>query len=516
MLAAAVLAALLGAVSALATPAFWPVDELPHVAYADALAHGTLPEIETETPELPYPGQAARLGWERRELHLDRLTIWTANHPPLAHLLAAGPLRLGMALDSPQLALLGARLMSAAAAFAGVLATAWLARGLAPGRPRVELTAAALVAMVPGLVHVAGLVFTDALAFATATAVLAAGLHVLRHGPTPGLTAALAVLSALAAMTRVTNLAAVGAALAAAALGAWHAAAGPSRRRVRAAAAAVLPAVLLMAVCAGWFYLRNAQLYGSASATGYLLDKFDRAPNHTIPEVVFDPEHWIDQWDRLVTDLTSGVWTRGWRVLVGRALAILLLAGPLLALLRRARRPDTGPGRRPRRGRRAAIAVAGRPEVQAWVLALAVPAALVASATVFHAIGGSAHARYLLGGLGVLAILAALGLEATSRTLGGRDPAPAQRAALVLLAVLDGGMVVALLGPDVHAAWAGDHGATLVLPRLFAGSLLLPVVAGATVIAFAGVWEALAGPRRGGEPDSVITLDDPRERTPAR
>ncbi|CAN5494663.1 hypothetical protein BH23ACT9_BH23ACT9_04400 [soil metagenome] len=79
------LAAVMAMAHAVATPAFWPVDETSHVAYADHLAtEHALPRIDSPIPRtLDYPGLSQRLAWERDQQRDGREDIWTSNHPPL-------------------------------------------------------------------------------------------------------------------------------------------------------------------------------------------------------------------------------------------------------------------------------------------------------------------------------------------------------------------------------------------------------------------------------------------------
>ena len=63
----------------------WGNDEAPHVGYVAALAHGNLPTIDSpiidDWARFP-PDPGLLLGWDAE--HRD---IWTANHPPIYHLL---------------------------------------------------------------------------------------------------------------------------------------------------------------------------------------------------------------------------------------------------------------------------------------------------------------------------------------------------------------------------------------------------------------------------------------------
>lgn len=469
--AALVLAGALACLHAVTTPAFWPVDEIAHVAYADLLADGRLPTINSPIPRADYPGLGERLAFERATRYHDRLDVWTANHPPLAYLLAAAPLAAGKTVGLPGVGFVAARLLSVAAAVAGVWGTWRLARLLLPGRPRAWATAAGLAALTPGLAHFGGLVFNDVLGFALATWTLVAGLEVLRSGPSwsgLGLTAA---VGAAAALTRVSCLPAVGLAVVACAVGVWQRHRGPVAARWRAAVGAAVLTGGVPAMAAGWFYVRNLLLYGDVTGSGALLDKFGRVPHDSTWGVVTDVEFWVRQWDRLLSDLATGVWAQGWPVGLGRVVGGLVLAGVVFHLLRRRNA-----------GRRLSGAVAARLRL-ARVLAAALPLSLMVAGARFFAAGGSQHGRYLLTGLGVLAVGGAAALDESPGAARGWP----QRVAAVLLAMIAADLWWRMLhnGAD---EWA-RAGIRLFLPRpAGSGSAAVAVVLLAVAAGAAGVW----------------------------
>lgn len=397
----------LASVHALMVPAFWPVDELANVGYARLLLDGDLPTIDTPTPDDGIPGLQGRLFYERVKGHTQRMDAWTSNHPPLYYLLAGVPLALGVAVDLPEAGLLVARLVAVAATGLGVLATALLADVLVPAasprRRAIVVGAALLAALTPGLAHVGGLVFNDTLAFALATLALAAGLRVLREGPVRPWPLIAAAAGAAAAATRVATLPAVALAAGACALGAWVAAAPPGTRalpaRLRAAAGEGLLVVGAAGLAAGWFYARNVALYGDLTGSAALFDKFGRSADDPVggPKTLLGLA--LDQWDRLLGDLTTGYWVGGPRAWVGRGVLLALLLGIGLALLRALR----GGGRAPRDW-------AGLATPAAWGFAALLALATLLANARFHDAGGSPHGRYLLVTLGVIAVAGAGGL----------------------------------------------------------------------------------------------------------
>lgn len=412
---------------ALTVPAYWPVDELSHVPYALAVVEGQPVTIHSPIRADGHPGMAERLAFERAAGHVDRQDVWTSNHPPLYFALAGLPLAVGEAVDAPGLGFLGARLVSALAGAAGVALTAALASLLLPGRRRVAVLAAAFAALTPALGHFSGLVFNDSLSFALCTGVLLCALLALRAGLWRW---ALAVAGAgtAAALTRASALPLVAFAAGACTIGAWFRG-GTSPPRAGRWASTVAAGVLtagLPAIGAGWFYRRNWLRYGDLTGGEALLEKFHREPNAALGDLLLSGRFYLGQWDRLLGDLSTGVWTRGWRIPVIRGIGLMIVIGLVLVAVRWARE----------RGWATSQSAGGLTSWQraGWTLSLAFGGSLLLATARFHADGGSAHARYLLPALAVLALLAALGLD----ELGRR----ARWGSLLPL----GGMVVAGLG----------------------------------------------------------------------
>ncbi len=491
VVAAAIAAMAMASVHALLVPAFWPIDELANVGYARLLLAGDLPTIDTPAPNDGIPGLEGRLFYERRAGNTQRFDAWTANHPPLAYALAGVPLALGIAVGQPNLGMLVARLVSVAATGLAVVAVALLTDALLPRpvdagasraarRHAAVIGAALLTALLPGLVHVGGLVYNDALAFALGTLTLAGGIRVLRDGPDRFWPVLTAVAGAAAALTRIATLPAVALAALACAVGAWLAApAGrdhPVQPKVRAAGNH-LALVLVCAVGASaWFYARNVALYGDVTGSAALFAKFGRSADLPIGGEMTAAGLALDQWDRLLGDLTAGYWAYGWRVWVGRGLLTMLVLGIGVALLRLALRrgEPTVPWR----------LAAG------WGVGVLLVVATVVSNAQFHEAGGSPHGRYLLVAWGVLAAAGGCGMAALP---GSRRGIPQWLAVLALTACNAG--LLAILVTAVHGPFTLD-GVAYELPRL-AGAAGTVAICALLTIWGGGVGLAMSALRKG-------------------
>jgi len=229
-------------------------------------------------------------------------TIWTANHPPLYYLVAAVPLRLGVELGYPVGGIRAARLVNVAISLLGLILIVLLARELVPARPELWVGAAALAALVPGFVQTSAIVYNDALMFTLTTGTLLLIARVLRRGPTAWRLGLLAVLAAAAALTRSTGLIVVAMAALAVVVAVARDAGRPARTRILLATAAGGAIVLTAVATAGWFYLRNRQIYGSTTGTGALLRKFSRSRRGTVPQMLVEPDFWRSQLRRLWDD----------------------------------------------------------------------------------------------------------------------------------------------------------------------------------------------------------------------
>jgi hypothetical protein len=401
--------AVLATLQALTIHPFHPPDEMSHVGYALEVSNGRLPTIET-----PIPGDGMPLLQHKvNNSRPANRTIWTANHPPLYYLAAAVPLRLGVELGHPVAGILAARLLNVAIGLAGLVLILLLARELVPGRPELWVGAAGLAAAVPTFVQTSAIVYNDTLMVTLTTGALVLIARVLRWGPTRQRLILLAVLAAACALTRASGLIVVAVAGLATAVAVWRHGGRPGRalavRAIVAGGAIVVTAV----AAAGWFYLRNRQLYGSATGTGALLQKFSRLRRGTVPQMLLEPDFWRGQLRRLWGDTGSSSGTADlapWWYLTVVPLFGLTLAG--VRWLRRALPPPTS-------------------LLLAWLAGLAVAGFVELSAASFYSLGGTAHGRYVLPALSVLAVAAAAGVAG----LPGPRGLPLMAAPLLLAVV---------------------------------------------------------------------------------
>lgn len=360
-------------------------DEGPNSAYAIELSHGNLPTIDTPvtTDAARYPLVVAGLEKMVDEPHRD---IWTANHPPLYYLLSVPFVKAGVELDAPQVMLVGMRLINAAASALCVLLVGLLAFELTR-RAALAFLATAISASCAVLVSASGHIGNDGIAVAASSLTLLATIRIMNQGLSAKRLALVAVAGAVAAGAKAPGVLTVvlcGAAIALALL-----LQNRSRRGLLRAVAASAVATGVPAFAVGWFYIRNILLYGDPTATDALLDKFDREPHGTVVQIVTDGSLWADWYERLwVPEVAvQFLW-------VVRLLAVLAVIG-LLVLL--ARRLLTGPG-------------TPRGSGSGWLL-LAVHAAVVLVNLVgFVSSGGSAHDRYLMPLMPLLASAIALGV----------------------------------------------------------------------------------------------------------
>lgn len=429
-IAAIVLAsALLSCLHAFATPPFAPPDETSHVAYALAITEGRRPLV-TDFPDAT-----------RVPLMREGLSVWTANHPPLHHLLAGVPLRLGEATGFGLAGFFAARLVSVLAHAVGVALVGWLLLLLVPGRPALAVSAAGIAGPVPHFLNVAGIAYNDATAFLFTTATLLAGACILLRGPSRLRVGLLAAAATAAAATRVSGLLPL--ALAGAAAGVaplLHPGGTLAARLRRGALSGAVVATAALAV-AGVFYVQNVMRYGGLTATATLMTLFEREPRGAPFMRLVWRGFWRDihtQWWSRINESSQLpdallIPFRWW----APAIAVGLLVVALRALTR-------GTWRLP------------PPRLAAWALPLGLLAGTILTFSLFVARGGSAHARYLFPALAAVAALAAVGLGALP---GARRGLPAAACTLSLLVAATVTLYRFALDPDVD-------GAVLALKRL--------------------------------------------------
>jgi hypothetical protein len=361
---------------------FYDSDEKAHLGYAHEIADFRLPEIERQ-PDVP--DSATQWQVERSTGRDSRYrAVWVANHPPLHYVVVAPLIWYAEATDRPDGGLLLMRFANIAFAAAGVVFTYLLATELTRTR-RVGLAAAAVVALVPQGHTYFSRALNDGLAFAAGTALLWAGARCLRRPDRHNLLV-LGAIAAVAAGTRTATM--LLAVVVVAAIGVEQlvrSGTEPWRPRLRRALSVIAiglgPAVLLF----GWFYVRIQLLYGDVGASTFLLNHFDREPRGSIPFVLTQGRLWVHLFHRMAsTAPLSWAWPR-FANLVG----LVALVGLVVALVR----PRSGTSRR---------------RIAVCLLAVSVITLTVAQ---HLAGGGNAYPRYFFPILGVLAALAAVGLE---------------------------------------------------------------------------------------------------------
>ncbi|GGR61519.1 hypothetical protein GCM10010197_30850 [Nocardioides luteus] len=386
-------------------------DEGPNAGYAVELSQGELPTIDTPvtTDAERYP-----LVVEGRETMVDEphRHIWTANHPPLYYLLSLPFVAAADALDAPTVMIVGMRLVNALGSALCVLLVGLIAFQITR-RPLTAFLATAISASCAVLVAAGGHIANDGVAVGASSLTLLATIRILDHGLTPRRLALVALAGTAAAGAKAPGVLTVvlcGAAIAVALL-----VADRSRRGVFRAVAAAAVATGVPGIATGWFYLRNIALYGDPTASGALLEKFDRQPTGTWWQVVTDGGLWVDWYERLWAPLLAEGYAAG-----ADLLALVAGVGLLVLLVRHRARPADR-----------------RWSAAGWLL-LAVHAALVLVNLVgFLAGGGNPNDRYLMPLMPLLASLLAIGVMAVvdlipARSRGIRDTLAAAAISLAL------------------------------------------------------------------------------------
>jgi hypothetical protein len=360
-------------------------DEPGHLAYALFLTQaGRLPNQgasaaasdvpgEGHQPPLAYLLAAPAVAWlpaddRRIVLTANRAFRWAGGAEPAAFMRGS---REYWPWPGLTLAWHLARLVSTLFGTATVLCTYLSARSLWPGRRGPALLAAALVALNPQFIFSSSLVSNDPLLAALAAAILWLSLRPARR-PAAQMVA-LGLLFGLALLTKQSALL-LGPLLLWAG---WRAAPG----RPAGAARNTLLWAATAALVAGWWYLRNWQLYGDLFGLAAFSAEFAGQP--------FD---WRSPaaWGGALAQLFGSFWARfGWMTLPAPAWALWAYAAICLLAALGYLRPAAHRGAGPRgwaAGPLILLAMAG-----AWTLSFALTAGLVAwqGRMLFPAIGAA-------------------------------------------------------------------------------------------------------------------------------
>lgn len=274
VIAAAVVAGALGAYRATLSSAWrWP-DEQAHTGYAVALGSGDLPRLDTPIRVLGSRDAALHRfiyeTWATDDGTVDPHTqVWVANHPPGGYVLAMPAVAVFVAADRGDLVLLSLRLSAVVGLMAVVLLTAGLAFEVT-GRRSAAALAAALVSTSPYLGYVSSTASSDAWSWAAVLGMAWACKRAVDRSWDRRSTVLVAVAASACGLTRIASL---GTALALGVVAlaiSWRRGDRPRMQAPLVAAA--------VALTSGWWWVRNAALYGDPAGSSELLERFHRHP----------------------------------------------------------------------------------------------------------------------------------------------------------------------------------------------------------------------------------------------
>jgi hypothetical protein len=159
-------------------------------------------------------------------------------------------------------AVMAIRFVSLCFGLVAVVCTFGVARAIGLG-DTIALFAAALTAFNPMFAHIMASVNNDTLATALASIALLLGARMVMNGVSTARLCALGVVLGCAALTKVSALALVGAIPPAILAAEWHRHGFRAPRLLGIGLTVAVPVFVI----AGWFYLRNWQLYGEPTGT---------------------------------------------------------------------------------------------------------------------------------------------------------------------------------------------------------------------------------------------------------
>lgn len=414
-------------------------DETAHLGYIGALAEGRLPTIDT--PSVDDPRRFGSVADDMQVLNNAHDDIWTANHPPLFHLVEVP---LFLASDGgPGSMFIAMRLVNTVGFAIWVVLVGLIARDLLPHRPAAPALAV-LVAVMPTLVLRSAFLINDGMSASGSLLLLLMAIRMLA-GPVTSTRVTVATLAGVvAAGTRASGVVTV--AVCAIVL------AVVLLRRDGLRRGLVVTALVggVPALATGWFYVRNLRLYGDFTGESALLHKFDKGPITQLIQV----------WRLPGISLTVET--------AGDVLVVVGLLVPVMAV-RWSRRT---PRRRPHPG---------------WIVLGLVTLLTVANVVRFMKSGGGFHDRYLMPIMPFPATAAALALLEAARWRRPTDPA---RREWVAAAVAGTGLLVWL---SASVAWLEHRYIFLIQPDLASHSIAPPVLTGLGVAAAALIPVVLFG-----------------------
>ncbi|RIL10261.1 hypothetical protein DCC79_08520 [bacterium] len=296
-------------------PVFENPDESYHYFFAQHVSHtGTLPvqtadtaqrgpwEQEGSQPPLFHLLASPLIRWAGADLDPD--TLWYNHQNSMGHPAVAGnenrfvhpPDREGWPWHGYALAVHLGRLVATAFGVLTVLGVWSIARRVLGGRGWLALAAAGLVAFNPQFVAVSATFSNDAAVVALATLSLALVLRVADGDDDAHAIPRLAIVAGLAPLAKLSGLAVTGFALLSLAGLAWR------RRDARFLARSAGPLVMATAVLSGWWYVRNAVLYGDVTGL-----------SHMHPGITARSEN-VARWLAGLPAELEGVWWSSWGI----------------------------------------------------------------------------------------------------------------------------------------------------------------------------------------------------------
>lgn len=297
----------LSVIYSLVTPVFEASDELSHYPVVQYIAtHWQLPvqhpgvetlwEQEGSQPPLYYAISAALTSWiDTSDLPLVRdrnphaklgITLDTDNKNMILHTEAEAFPWKGTVLAVHLL-----RFFSIVLGALSVYLCFRLAQEIWPDPPEIAIVTAGLVAFNPMFVFITASVNNDNLTITLASLVLLILVRVLKTGLTRKRTIVLAIAAALAALTKISGLTLYPAAGVVLAVVWWRT---RDWRPVFAAGSLITAALLIIA---GWWYLRNIQLYGELLGTTMQVT-IAGGRSITLIDLILNESHgfWVSYW----------------------------------------------------------------------------------------------------------------------------------------------------------------------------------------------------------------------------